>query len=123
MWEGFPTVHLKRRFTEQNEAAMRRPTYPYDLIRSWYGMDTDWMGDGLCAEATDAEREVFFWDDSRSVHRKIAVERQKQVCHECPVEATCLAFAIDAGMEGVWGGMTKRERTLHVKQQALAKVG
>lgn len=37
----------------------------------------------------------------------------KQICRECPVQAECLAEALDKEIEyGVWGGMTERERRL-----------
>ena len=37
--------------------------------------------------------------------------RAKRVCGACPVQAECLAEALDNQIEwGVWGGMTERER-------------
>jgi len=37
----------------------------------------------------------------------------KNVCADCPVVQQCAQFALaDAGLEGVWGGMTAGERDL-----------
>jgi Transcription factor WhiB len=37
-------------------------------------------------------------------------ERAKAVCRTCIVRRQCLAYAIAANEEGVWGGMTEEER-------------
>ena len=35
----------------------------------------------------------------------------KAVCEGCPVQAECLAYAIETGQnEGIWGGLTSTER-------------
>lgn len=40
-----------------------------------------------------------------------AQNRAKSLCTGCPVQAECLAYALDQRVEhGVWGGMTERER-------------
>ncbi|MEE1820185.1 WhiB family transcriptional regulator [Streptomyces sp. NPDC004288] len=40
-----------------------------------------------------------------------AQNRAKALCTGCPVQAECLAYALDHRVEhGVWGGMTERER-------------
>ena len=37
--------------------------------------------------------------------------RARRICADCPVQARCLAEALDSRIEwGVWGGMTERER-------------
>jgi WhiB family redox-sensing transcriptional regulator len=36
---------------------------------------------------------------------------EKRICRSCPIKYSCLADALDNGIEfGVWGGMTERER-------------
>ena len=46
-----------------------------------------------------------------------AAQRQATViCRHCPVVAECLADALDHQMEGVWGGMTERQRRALVKR-------
>lgn len=40
-----------------------------------------------------------------------AQNHAKPLCRSCPVQADCLAEALDNRIEfGVWGGMTERER-------------
>jgi WhiB family redox-sensing transcriptional regulator len=35
----------------------------------------------------------------------------KATCHRCPVEAQCLAYALEHDERfGIWGGMSERER-------------
>jgi WhiB family redox-sensing transcriptional regulator len=42
----------------------------------------------------------------------------KAICDVCPVRVTCLEYAISAReKEGVWGGMTARERRRLVRQR------
>jgi WhiB family redox-sensing transcriptional regulator len=39
------------------------------------------------------------------------IENAKAVCHRCPVQATCGAWALDTGQDaGVWGGQSEDER-------------
>jgi WhiB family redox-sensing transcriptional regulator len=57
-----------------------------------------------CQSGVDPE--LFFPD---SMDRK-KIEEAKAVCKECSVITECLTFAIRTRSEGVWGGMTTRER-------------
>lgn len=34
----------------------------------------------------------------------------KRLCGECPVRAECLAYALDNGAVGIWGGTSTKER-------------
>lgn len=34
----------------------------------------------------------------------------KEMCQHCPVVAECLAYAMDAELEGIWGGTTTKDR-------------
>ena len=39
-------------------------------------------------------------------------KQAKAICAECPAKAACLQYALDTDQrEGIWGGMTARERT------------
>jgi WhiB family transcriptional regulator, redox-sensing transcriptional regulator len=39
------------------------------------------------------------------------IEAAKRICRACPVQAPCLAWALDHGVDsGVWGGCTEAER-------------
>ena len=63
---------------------------------------TSWMADGICGQ-TDPEE--FFPDQGESC------EAAKRVCQGCPVEARCLAYALENEIPyGVWGGATAAER-------------
>ncbi len=39
------------------------------------------------------------------------IEQAKRICRACPVQARCLAWALDHGVtDGIWGGTTEDER-------------
>jgi WhiB family redox-sensing transcriptional regulator len=39
------------------------------------------------------------------------IDQAKRVCRACPVQASCLTWALDHGVAtGVWGGTTEDER-------------
>jgi WhiB family redox-sensing transcriptional regulator len=38
------------------------------------------------------------------------VSEARAVCVGCPVRAVCLAWALERGVQGVWGGLTEDER-------------
>ena len=61
----------------------------------------DWAGAAACGGSQPDELFVRGADQHRA----------KRVCGACPVQAECLAEALDNQIEwGVWGGMTERER-------------
>lgn len=48
------------------------------------------------------------------------IENAKKVCLRCPVRAECLQEALDSGHDdGVWGGLTDRERRLLHRRPAM----
>ena len=62
----------------------------------------DWRLAGLCAQA---DPDAFFPTDEQWS------DDAKRVCAECPVIATCLAYALDADERwGIWGGLSTKER-------------
>lgn len=62
-----------------------------------------WMDEGVCKE-TDPE--LFFADEGWGM-----TENARFLCSTCPVMDTCREYAIrQAGLEGVWGGLTHSER-------------
>ena len=67
----------------------------------------DWRDDAACR---DADPELFFPDcDMRSARTQ--VKTAKLICRGCPVQATCLNWALASGQEsGIWGGLTEDER-------------
>ncbi|MDQ1710208.1 MAG: WhiB family transcriptional regulator, redox-sensing transcriptional regulator [Frankiaceae bacterium] len=62
----------------------------------------DWRSHGECLKH---DPELFFPNAADDPAPAIAV------CRTCPVQAPCLAAALDAGeCDGVWGGTTSGER-------------
>jgi WhiB family redox-sensing transcriptional regulator len=46
-----------------------------------------------------------------------AVERAKAICAGCTVRSQCLDYALAYGEDGVWGGVTGRERRRMTQEQ------
>jgi WhiB family transcriptional regulator, redox-sensing transcriptional regulator len=62
----------------------------------------DWRSRGACLRF---DPELFFPNAADDPAAAVAV------CSTCPVQASCLAAALDAGeCDGVWGGTTPYER-------------
>ena len=63
-------------------------------------------------DAPNAEREAMaelFFPISESA--EFQVKRAKEICQSCPVQGSCLQFALRTGEDhGVWGGLTASER-------------
>jgi WhiB family redox-sensing transcriptional regulator len=69
--------------------------------------DTDWMSDAVC---TEYDPDTWFPTPGDN----ISVQKVKEICAGCPVRLECLAYAIDNGFdEGVFGGMTPKQRNRH----------
>lgn len=67
-------------------------------------------GRELCAQADP---------DSWFPEKGGSAREAKAVCHQCPLEAACLAFALENEQRfGVWGGHTERERRRLLKRRA-----
>ncbi len=61
-----------------------------------------WREHALCAQ-TDPE--AFFPEKGGSTREA------KKVCQTCPVQAECLAYALEHDERfGIWGGLSERER-------------
>ncbi len=62
---------------------------------------SSWMNFASCR---GEDSELFF----ESVH----MMKAKKICRSCPVSAECLSFAFELGdeLQGVWGGMTQKDR-------------
>lgn len=60
-----------------------------------------WQERALCREVVRPD--VFF---PETTPEPIA----KRLCGECPVRAECLAYALDHGAVGIWGGTSTKER-------------
>lgn len=63
-------------------------------------------------DAPAAEREAMaelFFPVSESAEHQI--RRAKEICQSCPVQGSCLQFALRGGEDvGIWGGLTASER-------------
>jgi len=82
----------------------------YDIVA--VGLDPDvtcggqlerpqWMAGGACRDTPEVD---FFPEEEQ------AAEPARAVCRACPVQAPCLAFAVEQAEMGVWGGTTALER-------------
>jgi len=67
----------------------------------------NWMARGACRQA---DPELFFPAAAAKRPAARQVEVAKAVCAPCPVRANCLAYAVEARPEGIWGGTTPDER-------------
>lgn len=67
-----------------------------------FGPDLAWQQRAACAKARDADQ--FFPGGGRPSNRS------KKFCGECPVRDECLDWALVHEEEGIWGGLTEKER-------------
>lgn len=66
--------------------------------------DLRWQGAARCAEV---DPELFFPEPCQSARAAVAV------CGRCEVRGPCLAYAVAHRLfDGVWGGLTARQRVL-----------
>ncbi len=76
---------------------------------------SDWRDDGACR---GKDPELFFPVGVTGPAAK-QIARAKRVCQGCVVRRRCLAWALDTGQQGVWGGTTDAER--RAVRRALAE--
>lgn len=75
---------------------------------------TQWMSDAVC-RGTDTQ--VFFAHSEGDAQnnpnvRALADTAKKAFCTKCPVQEACLNYALATYQrDGIWGGMTEKERT------------
>jgi WhiB family redox-sensing transcriptional regulator len=64
----------------------------------------EWMNEGSCRFYPQA---LFFPPDG---HHTLS-EAAREICNFCPVQLTCLEYALTHRLDdGIWGGTTGRER-------------
>ncbi|HET6925155.1 MAG TPA: WhiB family transcriptional regulator [Candidatus Saccharimonadales bacterium] len=70
------------------------------------------------AACRKVDPDMFYGSHSIYAKRPTEIERQaKKVCADCPVQAQCLTWALNARERwGVWGGMTVAEREALTKR-------
>ncbi len=64
-----------------------------------------WHYDAACSEA---DPEIFF---PLAVGGTQTAAEARTWCHNCPVAAECLDYALRTGQQGIWGGTTEEQRT------------
>lgn len=69
--------------------------------------DRAWMEDAACLDLDL----VVFYPKRTKRGQSLDTDPAKEICEECPVRKTCLAFAIAHDIPyGVWGGWDWRDR-------------
>lgn len=63
--------------------------------------------EGACRDLTPKEADEIFFPGSGGKPTKA-----KKICGQCPLEAMCLAKAIEEGLSGFWAGTTDKERAV-----------
>ncbi len=64
--------------------------------------DDSWRLEAICAQV---DPELWFPEHGSSEEAREA----KRICAECPVQRSCLQYALDAGEQyGLWGGENMR---------------
>lgn len=66
------------------------------------------------ANCLTADPDIFFADNPEEEgYSKFATEKAKSICASCEIANQCLEVALKNGYDGVWGGLTTRERSLY----------
>lgn len=72
----------------------------------------DWGEEAVCKTFPT---EIFYPEDEESPRQ---TAKAKSVCMACPVQASCLEAALlGREKDGIWGGLTTKERTRLVRQR------
>ncbi|MFF8595111.1 WhiB family transcriptional regulator [Streptomyces sp. NPDC015220] len=67
----------------------------------------NWLERGACR----SEDPELFFPPGEGALSLLRMEQARAVCRRCPVLAECRAFALrNSEYDGIWGGMTARER-------------
>lgn len=80
-----------------------RPTTEQVTLAALLNVDIpEWVSQGICAQ-TDP--------DAFHPEKGASTEPAKRICHECPVKAECLEWALEHDERfGIWGGASSQER-------------
>ncbi len=69
--------------------------------------DYSWRNLAICR---DTDPDLFF-PVGTTGYALVQIDRAKQVCGECPVNAECLEYALETNQDsGIWGGTSEEER-------------
>ncbi len=96
---------------------MSTPTRRPSRLAAPEPLTPDWRNHAACR---DADPNLFFPTGSTGP-ALLQIEEAKTVCRSCPVEQTCLAWALSTGQyTGVWGGQSEKERRGKYKNRDTA---
>jgi WhiB family transcriptional regulator, redox-sensing transcriptional regulator len=81
-------------------------TRPSEALPGAIAGSSDWMSRGACRRE---DPELFFPIAAKgaALHQ---VSVAKAICLGCSVRAACLAYGLETGQDGIWGGTTWDER-------------
>lgn len=110
---GTAPVEIARVMHTSAEVVTRWLRMPRPDIKPAAKPDLSWKDQALCAQVGG---DVFYPErDEQST-----IKEAKQICRGCPVQALCLAFAVENDEAwGIWGATTPNERR-HLKRQRRA---
>ena len=74
-----------------------------------YGNDWDWKFAGWCA-TTPSLMEYMKESGNDIFYDKELTEDGKKFCDGCPVQLMCHNYAMQNQMDGVWGGLSAKDR-------------
>ncbi|MEE1931431.1 WhiB family transcriptional regulator [Streptomyces sp. TRM 70351] len=66
----------------------------------------DWRHRAACRE----EDPELFFPLGNTGPALLQIKEAKTFCRRCPVQEQCLQWALEDGLEGVWGGLSEDER-------------
>lgn len=73
-------------------------------------LDDDWMQKAACRDIPNADK-IFYPPTTKG--RAVDASTAKMICSHCPVQSTCLVYAIvHKEYHGIWGGKTASERRM-----------
>lgn len=75
--------------------------------------ELSWASQGVCRDPK-VDKKIFFPEGNSS---QLAAARK--VCQTCPVIGPCLAYALEYGEDGVWGGTSERQRRTMTRQVSV----
>lgn len=71
----------------------------------------------LCQEM---DPDLFFESEDKNSYLQLRLV--KQVCFNCPSQQTCLDYAVQHDVHGVWGGTTQHERRTYQRRNGIVPI-
>jgi WhiB family redox-sensing transcriptional regulator len=96
---------------------MRRSDHGIDTARGQHWTDRSYCGQLVAAGIADPDA----WYPTSLEHDGDEVKAARRLCAHCDVWQECRDYALDRDeREGVWGGLTPRERRALLLRRAVA---